>query len=731
MSSRTHVAFAAVVVAAAMAQPAASGAALPDGRIYEQVSPANKNGNVVRGLTGPNTASFGLAAEDGDAVVFVASGAMGTAYSGTVDEFVARRSPAGWLTTSAVPHQLGTVNVLSGSPLSLVPSHDFSRFVFGAFSPYVSTEPLDEESSSNIFLSGNPAIEPTWIAEPIAAPPGFNPTPAPGHNMTTHDYLIAGGSPDLSTVYFTYSGTLIPQDGPRAANVGAGEGGPTDPWGFYEWTGGTLREAGVLPGGQVDAFGAVPAAIAGGGGARRTFSNPFDQAQTLDNEVSADGSRAFFMSPDPVASSVTDPEECASHGPCTTATPELYARKTAPDGTKSTVLVSRSELAGHFGEPAADGVVKVPNAPNESVHSGETYVYASPDGSQAFFASVDQLTSAAPADGSVKEYDFDVNTDSLTYLPGVSGSIVVSSSDGSDFLFENTATTPAELALWAGRPGGGQITTITPLPPAQDVGGPFEGALDISGARASADGSVFVFRTNSPLPEGFNNAGGFSQVYRYDLATGLTCVSCPPTGVTPSGDARVSYDNAEEGKPSGSNSEPMTTLDTRVMSSDGERVFFDTPDPLVPQDTNGKRDVYEWENGTVSLLSSGKSTENSYLLDSGASGDDIFFTTASGLVANDVDDAYDVYDARVPRPGDSQPPAAASCQGEACQGSPIVPPLTDEPASASFNGAGNVVPPESKPPGHRKRRARHKRRHRHHTRRRTTGTRTAEYRRSM
>jgi hypothetical protein len=285
-------------------------------------------------------------------------------------------------------------------------------------------------------------------------------------------------------------------------------------------------------------------------------------------------------------------------------------------------------------------------------------------------------------------------------------------------MFEQTTGTP-ELAVWTSGAGGGQVTPITPLPSPANVGRPFDGLLDVSGGRASADGSVFVFRTNSPLPGGLNDAGGFAQVYRYALATGLSCVSCPPTGVIPSGDAHLSYNNPEEGvRANGSLGEPMSTLDTRVMSSGGSRVFFDTPDPLVPQDTNGRRDVYEWESGGVSLISSGKSTDNSYLLDSSASGADVFFSTDSGLVAGDVDDTYDIYDARIPRPGDNAPPSAAACEGDACQGVSGEAPLPSAPASATFSGPGNLTPlleaksgSTSKKRKHHKRKSTHRKRH--------------------
>jgi hypothetical protein len=682
--------------------PAVCLANLPDGRVYEEVSPADKNGNVVE------HGDAGLAAEGGDAVVFAGSGAMGNATSGTIDDFVSRRLPSGWVTSSAVPPVLGDRSPLERQPVSLVPSHDFSGFVFSSFAPYVTAEPLNETGSVNIFLTDNPAVEPAWLGQPVPEPPDFQPTPASGQNRYDSDHPIVGGTPNLSTVYFAYSGTLIPQDGSRTPNVGNGQAGSeTDAWGFYEWTGGVLNEAGVLPDGTLSPFGAVPAAIAGGSNVLRVIANPFDQTQTLDNEVSTDGKRAFFVSPDPVASTITDKKACEEAGPCTGAAPELYVRETAPDSTKRTVLVSQSQLTGHEGEPAPDGPIKVGNAPNRFGQrsrepAGETYVYASPDGSQAFFASVDRLTSAAPNDGSIKEYDFNVDTGSLTYLPGVVGPIVASSRAGTSFIFENTATTPAELDLWRNDSGGGRVTPISQLSHPEG-----ETELDVDSGRATADGSVFVFRTNSHLPGDFNNGGGFMQVYRYESPTeshsgNLVCVSCPPAGVTPSGDARVSYNSSSTGlegkEPGSAPADFMGTLDTRALSADGSRVFFDTPDPLVPRDANGQRDVYEWENGKVFLISSGTGNEGSDILDSSASGNDVFFTTSLGLVPGDRDTGYDVYDARVPRPGDNPPPSAVPCQGDVCQGPPSVPSLLGVPPSAQFNGAGNLVPPAIKPP---------------------------------
>jgi hypothetical protein len=668
-------ALAAVVVTVAML-PALAGAFLPDGRIYEQASPPYKNGNVVSGGT------FGLASADGNAVMYIGSGAMGAAYSSNINEFDSHRTPYGWTTVSAIPRQQSAMNFWSG-PQTVTPSNDFTRFLFASLSRWVSSEPVGPSSSSNIFLSEDPALEASWIAQPTIA----DAIPTPGNNKASHDYLVSGQSPDLSTVYFTYSGTLLPGDAGRAAHLVGGEGrGEAEPWGFYEWNHGRLGEAGTLPDGSLSAYGAVPAAIAGLALAppAATRDGGVYQAEMLDNEVSEDGSRAFFVSPDPLSSTLTDPSGCNTYpGRCTSEPPELYLREAHSDGSHTVELVSRSELAGSDGQPAPHGASEVPNAPNNgNFGKAYTFVFASPDGSQAFFTSTDRLTQAAPGDETVKEYDFDVSTGTLTYLPGVTGGLVAASRDGLAFIYENTVTTPHEIDLWTAGPGGGSVRTVTQLPYGQPP--------NVNAGRVSDDGSVFLFRTNATVA-GFNNAGGFQQIYRYDVAAErLDCVSCPPEGVTPSGDVNFSYNNAEEGKPNGYNAEPMTTLDSRVISSDGSRVFFDTPDALLSRDTNGRRDVYQWESGQLYLISSGGSAEDSFVIDSSASGDDVFFVTSSGLATGDTDSAYDAYDARIPRPGDTQPPASVPCQGDVCQGPPSVPSLLGLPASATFDGAGNA-----------------------------------------
>lgn len=657
--------------------PVAGAPGLPDGRHYELVSPADKHGNFVHGKF------LGLTSAEGNEMVYVASGGMGSAPSSVPGEYLARHSPRGWSTSGAVPPQVGAVSLLGG-PEEFIPSQSFSKFLFMArFGSYTKLEPLGPSGSVNVFEWSGSSPEATWLGQPLIE----NPSPAPGY--VNSGYFLAGASPELNHVYFTYSGTLVPEDAPRAVHTGEGYNSDVQAWGFYEWNAGHLEAAGLLPSGTMNPYGAVAASFAGYSGFTLSdFGFQVSDPEVRGNEVSSNGRTAFFVSPDPLASEVTDKQACEAHpGACTREPPQLYARETSSTGAKRTVLVSRSELPGQEGNPAPDGA-------RVGIAMGGSYVYASPDGSVAFFLSNDQLTSAAPANFEPKAYEFNLETEALTYLPGVTGRILTVAPHGTDFIFENTATDPHQIELWTAATGGGMVRPVAQLPAAMGAGGG-EIQRDVRQARVTEDGSVFLFGTKAPVPAGFNNGGGYEQLYRYVVGSGeLTCVSCPGSGQAPNGDAEATRADWEESTEENLKDAHSTVL-PREMSANGERVFFDSTNALTPQATNGQRDVYEWEDGKVYLISCGSSGEASYVMDSSANGNDVFFGTSAGLVPADTDGAYDVYDARIPHPGDNPPPEAAPCEGAVCQGPPSTPQLLSPPASESFSGPGNLIAPSA------------------------------------
>ena len=84
------------------------------------------------------------------------------------------------------------------------------------------------------------------------------------------------------------------------------------------------------------------------------------------------------------------------------------------------------------------------------------------------------------------------------------------------------------------------------------------------------------------------------------------------------------------------------------------------------------------------------------LLGSDVDGSNVFFSTADRLVARDTDTQLDFYDARVGG-GFPVPSVAPACEGEGCHGTPAAAPIFGAPASATFNGAGNLIPPTPVP----------------------------------
>ena len=132
----------------------------------------------------------------------------------------------------------------------------------------------------------------------------------------------------------------------------------------------------------------------------------------------------------------------------------------------------------------------------------------------------------------------------------------------------------------------------------------------------------------------------------------------------------------------------------RAVLADG-RVFFNSPERLVSEDTNGKLDVYMWSGDHVSLISTGRSEDDSTFGDASADGRDVFFRTTEQLVGRDDDRNIDVYDARVGGGIAAQDAVAETrpCVSDACRPRPSDPPAAAQPSSATFQGPGDPPVP--------------------------------------
>jgi hypothetical protein len=323
------------------------------------------------------------------------------------------------------------------------------------------------------------------------------------------------------------------------------------------------------------------------------------------------------------------------------------------------------------------------------------YWTATADGSKAFYT-----------DGDL--YMYNLEGGSATDLtPGVGVIGVIGTSENGEYVYY--VTSEFNLELWH----NGVTTKIKALTAADNQSpytyaaeGDWKPGLINRTAEVTPDGHGLVFTSTA------RNGDYTGNVEVYEADTNRTyCASCGSAGSH--GFVPLAYSN---------------TYLKRWISEDGSRVFFDTAISLVPQDQNGRLDVYEWERpgagscsskgGCIYLLSGGTSQDDSYLADASTSGDDVFIITRAKLLAKDDNEKFDIYDVRV---GGSEPVTAPICTGTGCQGPAAASPIFSTPASVTFEGVGNFAPappvvstkPVSKPKPKPKKKHKRKRKRKH------------------
>lgn len=727
-----------VAVALMCFVPRPAGAAtLPDGRAYEMVSPPQKNGGDVV----PDSQRT-RAAADGSAVGFTSLGSFaGNLGTGVSSDYLAIRSTSrdpgtnGWDTTGIMP-------VLS--PLS-------ASAVFANLAPLYSGEFSADLSKGLLFAWGSLGLDATVsgvanlfrndalrtgggatydLVSTCPACTGAGPLPVlPGNtNAVNLRPRLAASDPTLDHVAFE---SMEPLTTDTPAQPGACD--MTTPTldchaHAYEWDNGTLRLAGrvpTLPGTSCDDVNGpacVPAdvSLAGAGtGLTRGAANnrtPHAISDGTDGHV-----RLFFTQPTD-ASGQTSDDLGDSTAVNSSYRGRLYMRV---DGT-TTVQIDASErtdCADH--DPCA-------RTPEPDAYAPAEFLDASSNGTRAFFMTTEALTNDAPTDGQMKLYMYDATkpagaADNLTFLSAdsdpndageVQGTIGVSN-DGHYVYFvalgqlvsgQPDLNTNYGIFLWhdgalayVGR--SPRSTALNEIKPAEA-----DWAETPLQSRVTPDGRHLLFTTNRGAgllgyDHGFCSSAlglGCRELYVYDADTGqLACPSCNPTGAAAT---QMATDAVWEHAGAATTSFHLN----RAISDDGSRVFFTTAEALVPEDTNGRLDAYEWTaagthgcpsdaqtengltNGCISLLSTGEHTADSYFLDASANGNDAFFITRERLVGWDTDDAYDLYDARVGG-GFPEPPVPPSCAADTCQGNPSGQPALGALATTLFQGAGNLT----------------------------------------
>jgi hypothetical protein len=707
---------------------ATSGAALPDGRAYEMVSPPQKNGASLGGLFSGVPYDF---AEDGSRLQVAAVQCFASSESCTAardvngEPFEFTRTPAGWVTTSLAPpatvfsantawkYSAGTGMELFRNPLEPSAADDFyARQPDGSFLDIGPTAPTGPSNLKAVVTTSATADFSHLIWESV---PNFSGEPP---IWSSFDNTIAGAH---SSVY-EYVGAGNKQ--PFLVGVSGGEGSTE-----------LISTCETFPG--------APSGSKWGA-------------------MSADGRTVYVTA---VGHSIGGGCPAGAVAPQVS---ELYARVDGELPDAHTVAISQPECG--------DTQCKEAEAqPGEAYFGG-----ASADGSKAFFLDGQELTDDASQDNNPRavtgcavtpanvsgcnlyEYDLDAPAghnlvaasagDTSGLGPQVQG-VLATSADGSHvyFVANGVLASGASPGHCHGETGScnlyvyerdarypaGHIAFIAAVPGEDFLNW---GEPERRKSNVTPDGRFLVFESHGDLTPDDSRDDGSIQIFRYDAESEqLARISIGDDGFTDNGNAGTgdativlaSVGEKHAGPPRG---DP-------TMSNDGSYVFFQSPIGLTPQALNDvpifheeaflepgpgghfkpakttyAQNVYEYHEGRTYLISDGRdeSTTNGpcdgrdttpadgALFDSGvcllgtsATGSDVFFTTADSLLPPDTDTQIDIYDARVCTSGEPciqpAPPPLPPCLGEACHGIPAATPSLLAPGSASFDGEGNIA----------------------------------------
>lgn len=678
---------------AVRAEQGAAALALPECRGYELVTPPNDRVNLVNN-TSPivNRGPGGVEAEAsaaGGAVAFRSwYSPSGSPSSGHM--FRSVRGGDGWSTVALEPAlgpQKANCTVgpmyfsayLSGEVLGDYPNS------CSAFEPPLAMG--ESRVSENLFVHVG-EVSSYYLLNRL--PEGVTAPPEGAH--------FQAASADMGRIIFSEEAQLVP-----AAPAGDD---------LYEWAEGVLRLVTYLPDG-------APIQGTMAAGTYSEFGGFGQSPGTIAHSVSADGERVVFD-----------------------AGGALYLRENAARG-QSAIVPGSVEVDGEqCSEPGKACTVQLDASHGSGTGGGGVFWRASADGSRIFFTDESRLTPEATATaGNPDLYEYSVATGGLTDLTvdshkpadvlGVAGA----SEDGT-YLYFVAEGVLSELAndsgasAVMGKPNlyllhdgvTSYIATLSRYDRADwgvsdGISSATEQEIQNLSSEVSPSGLWLAFNSverltgyeNMPAePEDCEGSTAHQalgepcdEIFVYDAAANsLSCVSCAPESASPTGEAELRA--------------TLGTFARRALSVDGN-VFFDTPSPLLGQDTNGTYDVYEWSpagvgacgegsatfgvesDGCLYSISSGVSPEPSYFVDASESGEDAYFVTSQGLVQADTDNALSLYDARVDGgfPAESGEAAgeAACVSAEACE-----PPASEAPAqllaaSSVLSVGGNLVAP--------------------------------------
>ncbi len=732
------------LVLGVVAQGSGSASALPDGRQWELVSPPNTNGALISAME--IEGGVAQAATAGGAFTWAASAPIGAEPAGSRvlewSQIFSTRGADGWSSRDvAGPHEAATGLIVGDKSEYRLFSSDLS---LGLVEPKGETPLSPEASERTLYLRDDAGSDFLALVTKANVPAGakFGGREELGGEK---GLTFRGAAPDLSHIVFSFLGNPLTPDAITGENL-------------YEWAGGRLQLVSVLPEREGGMAAATPQlgnqdadvrqAISGDGSriawttgrgtdSERLYLRDMTKQETVRLDV-AQGAReparaaaqyqtageddqsVFFTDTQRLTADSTTPANGEN------SQPDLYVFETTNDEDEALKGTLTDLTVDHNAGESADVQGLLPGA--------------SEDGSYVYLVAKGVLSEAE-------------NAEQEKAVPGAYN-LYVSHDTGAGWTTTFIAQLSGEDAHdWTG-------TTLS-----STNGESKEVELAGLTSRVSPDGGYLAFMSERELT-GYDNHDANSgtpdeEVFLYDASTErLICASCNPNpnvrpvGVQDEGrsaadpDGRLLVDEAGlwgggrwlAGSIPGwtpVNNAGAAFYQSRYLSDSG-RLFFNSSDALVPEDSDGTEDVYEYEPvgvgscgsgassrsqlykpargfevegrkgeeppGCVGLISSGSSAEESVFLDAGENGGDVFFLTTAKLVPQDVQTSLAVYDAHecTTRSPCVAPPAGAAAEctsADGCRAPPTPqPPIFGLPPSATFSGAGNSAPARSVKP---------------------------------
>jgi hypothetical protein len=649
---------------------------LLDGRQWEQVSPTVKHGAGI--IPQRREGDVLQASEAGDAITYVARNPIESEPEGNSApeevQILARRTATGSWANRTLTTRTEEVHPLpAGRGLEYrMFSPDLSRQVIEP----LSTTPLAPSATTQRTQYVRDELA---CAEPLES--CFTPVLTAANTMPGAKWDGNPRTISMKTKFVDASADqrhLVIQSKAKLITSAPKEG-------LYEWSEGTLQFASVN-----EASEAVDGELGG------------NSEANVRNAISSDGSRVFWCETAPFAGTCTGP---------------LFMRDTAKGETIRL-------------DPAGD--------------TAREFQIATEDGSRVFFTIDEGSPVPELWECDITEAAGKFGCDAREVAPEIEGLVVGINENGTvvDFVSPAALAPGAEAGadnLYASHleDGKWEAHFIARLSSEDypDWGGESVATSSVGlpyvASRMSPNGQYLEFMSERSLT-GYDNRDAKSGepdeevfLYRDEGRSGtLVCASCNPSGGRPQGvfdefqepmaNSQAIWNNrwVAASVPGWDNinlSDAIRPL--RFLSNDG-RLFFNSSDALVQQDSDGIGDVYEYEPGAVGsctqsrgcldLISSGTGRQESVFLESSTSGDDVFFLSSAQLVSQDKDGAFDVYDAHVctsavpcVQASVSPPPCSS---GESCKAAPTPQPtIFGPPASATFVGAGNPSPVPAAP----------------------------------